>query len=103
MQATQQKITTIDELERVHLRFIKVNDNKRLTDILSKILSSMLLVYLEADMDNVGPADLEGGHAKVKALEDIMNHLTSKVKNSQGAVMPPVVNLLRIFSSPIFT
>jgi hypothetical protein len=103
MQATQHKITTIDELERVHLRFIKVNDNKRLTDILGKILSSMLLVYLEADMTNIGPADLEGGHPKIKALEDILNHLTSRVKNSQGAVMPPVVNLLKIFVSPAFT
>jgi hypothetical protein len=63
----------------------------------------MLLVYLETDMTNIGPADLEGGHPKIKALEDILNHLTSRVKNSQGAVMPPVVNLLKIFVSPAFT
>ena len=31
-------MTSIEELERVHLRFIKVNDDARLTDILSKIL-----------------------------------------------------------------
>ena len=30
--------TTIEELERVHLRFIKVTDDNKLTDILSKIL-----------------------------------------------------------------
>jgi hypothetical protein len=30
--------TSIEELERVHLRFINVKDDPRLTDIMAKIL-----------------------------------------------------------------
>jgi hypothetical protein len=41
----------------------------------------MIVVFLEVDMDNIGPADMEG-HPKVKVLEDLLNHLTSRVKNS---------------------
>ena len=55
--------TSIEELERVHLRFIKVQDELKLTDILSKILPkyliilltspySMLFIFLEPDLNN---------------------------------------------------
>ena len=36
------KITTCAELERVHLRFLKVPDNKKLSEILSKLLPSII-------------------------------------------------------------
>ena len=58
-------ITTVEELDRVHLRFIKVKDDARLTTILEKILPKMLVVYLESDMINVIPSN---ENAKLKAL-----------------------------------
>ena len=35
-------------------------------------------------------------HPKVFSLEETMTHLTLRVQNSQGKVMPPVVDLLQI-------
>ena len=49
----QPKITTIAELERTHLRFLKVQDHKKLSDILAKLLPSILLIYFEQDLENI--------------------------------------------------
>ena len=47
------KITTKDELERTHLRFLKVQDNKKLSEILNKLLPNMVAVHFESDLEGV--------------------------------------------------
>ena len=54
---TGRKITLVAELSRIYLRFINVNDDSKLTGILSKILQSLLLVYMEDDMVNADIAN----------------------------------------------
>ena len=86
------------ELSRIYLRFINVTDEKQLTGILSKILPSLVLVYLEADMVNVNI----GTSPKVKQLDEIMQHLTTRVTFSKGAIKPPVSQLLNIINCETF-
>jgi len=45
-------VTPLTQLENIHLRFINVKDDKKLTEILSKILPNLLYVYLENDLVN---------------------------------------------------
>ena len=45
-----QKLTTCEELERTHLRFLKVTDNKKLSTIMDKLLPTILSVYFEQDL-----------------------------------------------------
>ena len=96
---SQQKITLCAELERVHLRFLKVPDNKKLSDILNKLLPNILMIYLEPDLENEAMS-LE--NPKIKALEEIVNHLMQKVANSKGEVKVPFAKLLAIFSSDAY-
>jgi hypothetical protein len=49
------KITLASELERTHLRFLKVPDNKKLSAILDKLLPSILSIYFEDDLENIVP------------------------------------------------
>ena len=75
---TGRKITLVAELSRIYLRFINVNDDKKLTGILSKILQSLLLVYMEDDMVNANIAN----NPKIAQLDEIMQHLTTRVTYS---------------------
>jgi len=68
-----ENITTIDVINRTHLRFIKVTDDKKLEGILDKILQSLVVIYLERDMANVGANIVE--HPKGKVLDELMTHL----------------------------
>jgi hypothetical protein len=68
-----ENITTIDVINRTHLRFIKVTDDKKLEGILDKILQSLVVIYLERDMANVGANIAE--HPKGKVLDELMTHL----------------------------
>jgi hypothetical protein len=83
----------------IKVRFIKVKDDARLSTILEKILPKMLVVYLEPDMVNVVPSN---DHPKLKALNELIEHLMNRVANSNAKVMPPVVEILQIFNSPQF-
>ena len=65
---TGRKITLVAELSRIYLRFINVNDDIKLTGILSKILQSLLLVYMEDDMVNADIAN----NPKIAQLDEIM-------------------------------
>ena len=64
-----QKITTCAELERVHLRFLKVPDNLKLSEILTKLLPSILSIYFEPDFHNLAASSLLES-PKMKALEE---------------------------------
>ncbi|CDW80673.1 proteasome-associated protein ecm29 homolog [Stylonychia lemnae] len=88
--------TSIAELERIHLRFINVKDDLKLTEILSKILPNMINVFFEHDLTN---ADLQ--NPKIQALEQILNHLVMRVKNSQQ-VNPPWNLLIDIFNQDAY-
>ena len=57
----------------------------------------MINVFLEKDLEN---ANLQ--NPKILALEQILNHLAMRVKNSQN-VLPPWVPLLDIFNSEQYT
>lgn len=94
---SQKKITTQQELERVHLRFLKVNDDKKLSDILFKLLPNILCVYFEEDFENVVASS---DNVKLKALEEIVTHLMMRAQNSKGQVKVPLSKLIDIFSSP---
>ena len=65
------KITTKEELERVHLRFLKVNDNKKLSDILAKLLPNIVAVYFDSDLEDV-MLPVGNDNPKLKALEEII-------------------------------
>ena len=78
-----QKITTCAELERVHLRFLKVPDNLKLSEILSKLLPSILSIYFEPDFHNLAASSLLES-PKMKALEEVINHLITKTNNSKS-------------------
>mmetsp|Transcript_19183 Transcript_19183/g.23730 ORF Transcript_19183/g.23730 Transcript_19183/m.23730 type:complete len:84 (+) Transcript_19183:20-271(+) len=80
-QAPAKKVTTVEELSRIYFRFINVSDDKQLTGILSKLLGTLLMIYLEQE----GNVNGRNTH-----LEDIMSHLISRVTNSKGAVKPPI-------------
>ena len=54
-------LTSVEKLTGIYLRFIKVTDEKRLSDILAKILPNLIMVYFEADLLNCGPE-----HEKLK-------------------------------------
>ena len=96
----QNKLTTQQELDRIHLRFLKVTDDKKLTEILNKLLPSILSVYFEVDFENVAAFQDNG---KFKPLEEIMAHLLMRVRNSKGAVRVPMGKLLNIFGSAQYT
>ena len=91
---TGRKITLVAELSRIYLRFINVNDDSKLTGILSKILQSLLLVYMEDDMVNADIAN----NPKIAQLDEIMQHLTTRVTYSQ--VKAPVTQILNIVNTP---
>ena len=60
-------ITTTEEIERVNLRFMRVSDDGKLSQILQKILPSLILIYVEQDLINATMED-----PKVKVLEELM-------------------------------
>jgi hypothetical protein len=93
------KITTTTELERVHLRFLKVPDNQKLSEILGKLLPNILKIYFENDLIN---AVMSQDNPKIKALEEIVNHLLMKVMNSKGEVKIPFAKLIDIFDSDVY-
>lgn len=90
--------TSIEELERVHLRFIKVSDGAKLTEILSKILPNILSIFFEPDMESLQSLE----HPKIKALEQIISHLMMRVQNDK-TVNPPWVALIEIICSHNYT
>jgi hypothetical protein len=96
---SQGKITLCAQLERVHLRFLGVPDNKKLSDIMAKLLPSILSIYLEWDLVNE-PMNLE--QPKIKGIENIINHLMLKTANSRGDVKVPFQKLIAIFSSDAY-
>jgi hypothetical protein len=96
-----QKITTCAELERVHLRFLKVPDNLKLSEILSKLLPSILSIYFEPDFHNLAASSLLES-PKMKALEEVINHLITKTNNSKGGVKIPIAKLLDLFHSEAY-
>lgn len=75
-----------------------MKDDKQLTGILSKILQSLLLVYMEDDMVNANLAQ----NPKIAQLDEIMQHLTSRVTYSKGAVKAPITQLLNIVNTEEF-
>jgi len=89
------KLTTSAELERIHLRFLKVPDNKKLSDILAKLLPNILCIYFESDFANLAVENLKE-NAKFKALEEITSHLMMKTTNSKGEVKIPFAKLIDI-------
>ena len=95
-----QKITLCSELERVHLRFLKVPTAQKLSDILAKLLPNILMIYFEPDMENVA---MSLDQPKIKAIEEIVNHLMMKVTNSKGEVKIPFLKLIEIFSSDVYS
>ena len=44
--------TTIEEIERVTMRFMRVSDGEKLSNVLDKILPSLVAVYCEKDLEN---------------------------------------------------
>lgn len=94
-----QKITLCSELERVHLRFLKVPNAAKLSDILAKLLPNILMIYFEPDMENEA---MSLDQPKIKAIEEIVNHLMMKVTNSKGEVKIPFCKLIEIFSSDVY-
>ena len=94
-----QKITLCSELERVHLRFLKVPTAQKLSDILAKLLPNILMIFLEPDMENIA---MSLDQPKIKALEEIVNHLMMKVTNSKGEVKIPFLKLIEFFNSDIY-
>lgn len=92
------KLTTKEELERVHLRFLKVPDNQRLAGIMTKLLPSILQIYFESDFENLSPEAFQQS-PKLKALEEVVSHLLLKTNNSKGEVRVPFDSLLNIFHS----
>jgi hypothetical protein len=69
---SQGKITLCAELERVHLRFLRVPDNKKLSDIMAKLLPNILSIYFEWDLVNEA---MNPEQPKIKGIENIVNHL----------------------------
>jgi len=96
------KITTKEELERVHLRFLKVHDNKKLSEILGKLLPNIVSVYFENDLEGVA-MPLANDNPKLRALEETISHLKTRVSNSKGEVTVPLPRLIDVFSSTAFS
>ena len=95
------KITTKEELERTHLRFLKVHDNKKMSEILAKLLPNIVSIYFESDLEGVA-MPVGNDNPKLKALEEIMEHLKTRVSNSKGEVKVPLPRLIDVFSSAAF-
>jgi hypothetical protein len=95
------KLTTTEELERVHLRFLKVPNNQKLSQILAKLLPNMLEIYFEEDFQNMAPSAIQDS-PKFKALEETMSHLALKTTNAKGEVKIPFASLINIFHSEKF-
>ena len=98
---TQIKLTASEELERIHLRFLKVPDNKKLSEILGKLLPGILSIYFEADLENLAVESLKD-NKKFKALEEVVNHLMMKTTNSKGEVKIPFSKLIDILHGDQF-
>lgn len=73
-----------------------MTDDKKLSEILNKLLPNILSVYFEPDFENLVAFQ---DNAKFKPLEEIMDHLLMRVSNSKGAVKVPMGKLLDLFSS----
>ena len=91
----QTTITTIEEIERVNLRFMRVADDGKLSAVLDKILPSLVAIYSETDLVN---AKID--HPKVLKLDELMDHLVTRVENSRGTVFVPVAKLIKLYASP---
>lgn len=90
-----QPLTTIEEIERVTLRFMRVSDDGKLSGVLEKILPSLLTIYCEQDLENAA-AD----NPKLAALTKLMDHLITRVENSRGKVLVPAAKIVSILSFP---
>lgn len=80
------------------MRFLKVPDAKKLSDILHKLLPNILKIYLENDLHNLGGGGLPE-HPKIKTLDELTGHLLMKVTNAKGDVKIPFSRLIDIFHS----
>ena len=63
---------------------------------MGKLLPSILQIYFEADFSNMSPEAFSNS-PKLKALEEVVNHLLLKTNNAKGEIRVPFQSLVNIF------
>jgi len=76
---------------------MRVSDDGKLSQILQKILPSLILIYVEQDLINATMED-----PKVKALEELMSQLTNRMENARGGISTPTQQLVALLRNPDF-
>ena len=76
---------------------MRVSDDGKLSQILQKILPSLILIFVEQDLINATMEDL-----KVKALEELMTQLTNRMENARGGISTPTQQLIALLHNPDF-
>jgi hypothetical protein len=76
---------------------MRVSDDGKLSQILQKILPSLILIFVEQDLINATMED-----PKVKALEELMTQLTNRMENARGSISTPTQQLIALLHNPDF-